>query len=103
MMHATCPTGGVPTCGTAFVFVIETALPPPPIDKPPRLPMVKPFILNARCRTKNDGPCGQPGMKNGRCKMHGGVFYKREKHGETTLRAIKQRKQERALLKGLKL
>jgi hypothetical protein len=34
--------------------------------------------------------------------MHGGVFYKRETHGGTTLRAIKQRKQERALLKEMK-
>lgn len=57
---------------------------------------VKP--CGARCRTKNGNPCGQPGMKNGRCKMHGGVFYKREIHGEKTLRAIKQRRQERKLL-----
>ena len=34
--------------------------------------------------------------------MHGGAFYKRETHGDTTLRAIKQRKQERALLKEMK-
>lgn len=31
--------------------------------------------------------------------MHGGVFYRRETHGGTTLRAIKQRVQERAFLK----
>jgi hypothetical protein len=41
-------------------------------------------------------------MKNGRCKMHGGVFYKRETHGATTLRAIKQRRQERSLLREMK-
>jgi predicted secreted Zn-dependent protease len=41
-------------------------------------------------------------MKNGRCRMHGGLFYKREKHGGRTLRAIKQRKQERAILKEMK-
>ena len=61
---------------------------------------VKP--CGARCRTKNGAPCGQPGMKNGRCKMHGGVFYKRETHGGTTLRAIAQRRQERALLKEMR-
>ena len=43
-----------------------------------------------------------PGMQNGRCKMHGGMFYKSETHGGTTLRAIRQRKQERALLKEMK-
>lgn len=41
-------------------------------------------------------------MQNGRCKMHGGVFYRRETHGGTTLRAIRQRKQEMALLKEMK-
>jgi hypothetical protein len=55
-------------------------------------------LCGAKCRTKNGGPCSQPGMQNGRCKMHGGVFFRRETHGETTLRAIKKRKQERALL-----
>lgn len=61
---------------------------------------VKP--CGAKCRTKNGAPCGQPGMQNGCCKMHGGVFYKRETHGDTTLRAIRQRKQERAFLKEMK-
>jgi len=55
----------------------------------------------ARCRTKNGAPCEQPAMKNGRCRMHGGVFYKRETHGGTTLRAIKQRKEERILFREL--
>jgi hypothetical protein len=41
-------------------------------------------------------------MKNGRCKMHGGVFYRRETHGGTTLRAKAQRKRERAILKEMK-
>lgn len=61
---------------------------------------VKP--CGARCRTKGGGPCMQPGMKNGRCKMHGGVFYRREIHGKTTLRAKAQRKQEQAFLKEMK-
>lgn len=58
---------------------------------------VKP--CGAKCRTKGGAPCMQPGMKNGRCKMHGGVFYKREKHGRTTLLAKKERKLEREFLK----
>jgi len=59
-------------------------------------------ICGAKCRTKNGGPCEQPGMKNGRCKMHGGVFYKRETHGKSTLRAKEQRKMERSFLKEMK-
>jgi hypothetical protein len=59
-------------------------------------------LCGAKCRTKEGAPCEQPGMKNGRCRMHGGVFYRRETHGGKTLRAIKQRKHERALLKEMK-
>ena len=59
-------------------------------------------LCGAKCRTKNGGSCNQPGMLNGRCKMHGGVFHKRETHGRTTLRAIKERKQERAFLREMK-
>ena len=59
-------------------------------------------ICGARCRTKNGGPCEQPGMKNGRCRMHGGVFYKRETHGGGTLMAKTRRKMERAILKEMK-
>jgi len=59
-------------------------------------------LCGAKCRTKNGGPCLQPGMKNGRCKMHGGVFYRREMHGCTTLLAKAQRRQERAFLREIK-
>lgn len=59
-------------------------------------------ICGAKCRTKNGAPCEQPGMKNGRCRMHGGVFYKRETHGGETLRAKARRKIERAILKEMK-
>jgi hypothetical protein len=34
--------------------------------------------------------------------MHGGVFYRRETHGSKTLRAIAERKKERALLREMK-
>lgn len=56
----------------------------------------------ARCRTKGGDPCLGPAMKNGRCRMHGGVFYRRETHSGTTLRAIAQRKKERAILKEIR-
>lgn len=59
-------------------------------------------ICGAKCRTKGGAPCEQPGMKNGRCRMHGGVFFKREKHGRATLKAKKERKMERAILKEMK-
>ena len=59
-------------------------------------------LCGAKCRTKGGAPCEQPGMRNGRCRMHGGVFYRRETHGGKTLRAIKQRKYERALLREMK-
>ena len=56
-------------------------------------------LCGAKCRTKGGDPCLQPGMKNGRCKMHGGVFYMRETHGCTTLRAKAERRKERAFVK----
>ncbi|MFZ0565790.1 MAG: hypothetical protein WAM28_06365 [Chlamydiales bacterium] len=59
-------------------------------------------LCGAKCRTKGGEPCTGPAMKNGRCRMHGGVFYKRETHGMTTLRAKEQRKKERAFLKEMK-
>jgi hypothetical protein len=40
--------------------------------------------------------------KNGRCRMHGGIFFKREKHGRMTLRAKNERKMERAFLNEMK-
>lgn len=59
-------------------------------------------LCGARCRTKEGAPCEQPGMQNGRCRMHGGIFFRREIHGGTTLRAIRRRKHERAVLKQMK-
>lgn len=56
----------------------------------------------ARCRTKGGAPCLGPAMKNGRCRMHGGVFSRLEKHGRATLKAKAERKQERAFLKEMK-
>lgn len=61
------------------------------------IPGVK--LCGAKCRTKDGEPCLQPGMQNGRCKMHGGCFYKKETHGRSTLRAKAERKREHALLR----
>lgn len=54
-------------------------------------------LCGARCRTKGGDICLQLGMRNGRCKMHGGVVYKKEIHGCTTLRAKAERNRERSL------
>lgn len=59
-------------------------------------------LCGAKCRTKGGRPCDQPGMMNGRCRMHGGVFYKRETHGGTTLRAIAKRKREKEFLREMR-
>lgn len=59
-------------------------------------------LCGARCRTKGGAPCEQPGMANGRCKMHGGVFCRREIHGNSTLRAKAERKKERAFLREMR-
>lgn len=56
----------------------------------------------AKCRTKGGAPCLGAAMKNGRCRMHGGVFYRRETHGRTTLRAKKRRTMERSIIKIIK-
>ncbi len=59
-------------------------------------------LCGARCRTKGGAPCTQIAMKNGRCKMHGGCFYKKEIHGRYTLRAKAERKKENVLLREMK-
>ena len=67
------------------------------------MPVMGVKTCGAKCRTKNGAPCEQPGMKNGRCRMHGGVFFKREKHGGATLRAKARRKRELSILKEMKM
>lgn len=59
-------------------------------------------LCGAKCRTKGGDPCLQPGMKNGRCKMHGGCFYKKEVHGRSTLCAKAERMMEHAFLREMK-
>ncbi len=66
------------------------------------MPIVGVKTCGARCRTKGGEPCLGPAMKNGRCRMHGGVFSRLEKHGRATLKAKAERKKERAFLKEMK-
>jgi len=66
------------------------------------MPILGVKLCGAKCRTKGGALCAQPGMKNGRCKMHGGVFFRREKHGRMTLRAKNARRIERAFLNKMK-
>ena len=53
-------------------------------------------------------PCGQPAMKNGRCRLHGGKStgakkpHKPIKHGRFTAEAIAQRKEVAALIRRYK-
>lgn len=54
-------------------------------------------FCGAKCRTKGGAPCEQPGMQNGRCRMHGGT--KPQIHGRLTLKARAERRQELALLR----
>ncbi len=56
----------------------------------------------AKCRTKGGAPCEQLAMKNGSCRMHGGVFFTREKHERMTLKAKYERKMVRAFLSEMK-
>ncbi|NGX32260.1 MAG: hypothetical protein K1060chlam4_00301 [Candidatus Anoxychlamydiales bacterium] len=67
------------------------------------MPIVGVKICGAKCRTKGGAPCQQSGMKNGRCRMPGGVFFRRETHGRTTLRAKEKRKKERDVLREIKV
>ena len=55
-------------------------------------------LCGARCRTKAGAPCLGVSMKNGRCRMHGGVHTRRKKHGRETTNAKLQRNNERSLL-----
>lgn len=65
----------------------------------PYMPQKK---CGARCRTKGGAPCLGWAMKNGRCRMHGGVLSKREIHGRQTLRARTRRSRDWKTFKELK-
>lgn len=68
----------------------------------------------ARARTNNHQPCRQPAMKNGKCRLHGGLTRntgaKTEegklrqkmgswKHGMCSKEAIEERRQIRKMIK----
>jgi hypothetical protein len=58
----------------------------------------------AKCRTKNGAPCLQPAMKeSNRCRMHFGHARKLRTHGRLTLQVKEERKQQRALLREMKV
>ncbi|MEQ8322187.1 MAG: HGGxSTG domain-containing protein [Rhodospirillales bacterium] len=72
----------------------------------------KPMLLDMqqapRCgaKTRKGSPCQSPAMKNGRCRMHGGLSTGAPKgnknafkHGYYTAESIAQRRMIRALLK----
>ena len=58
----------------------------------------------AKCRTKGGNPCLQPAMKeSNRCRMHFGHSRKLKTHGRLTIQAEEERKQQRILLKEMKI
>ena len=59
-------------------------------------------LCNAKCRTKGGAPCLGPGMKNGRCRMHGGVFYKEGNAWWEGITGASDAEKRAALLKGNK-
>ena len=70
-----------------------------------------PMHLSPRCgaRTRSGNPCKSPAMKNGRCRMHGGLSPGAPKgnknalrHGRYTADAIANRREVAALIRALK-
>jgi len=75
------------------------------------------FMKTPRCgaKTRKGTSCQAPGMKNGRCRLHGGkstgpktpegierIRHAHLKHGEYTKEAIASRKEFNALMRELK-
>lgn len=73
-------------------------------------------FCGARARQKNYESCMQPSMKNGRCRLHGGMSTGAKtkigklkaaqanlKHGAYTKEAVQQRLEMRELLKEFRL
>lgn len=61
-------------------------------------------LCGARCRSKNGLPCEQPAMRgSNRCKMHFGYSRELKTHGRFTHQAEAERKQQRELLKEMKI
>lgn len=61
-------------------------------------------LCGAKCRTKGGAPCEQPAMNDSnRCRMHFGHARKLRTHGRLTIAAETERKQQRALLREMKV
>lgn len=61
-------------------------------------------LCGARCRTKNGMPCLNPAMKDSnRCRMHFGHARKLKTHGRLTVKAEEERKEQRNLLREMKM
>lgn len=68
------------------------------------MPIVGIRQCGAKCRTKNGDPCLQPAMRDSnRCRMHFGHARKLKTHGRLTAQAEAERRQQRALLKEMKI
>jgi len=68
------------------------------------MPIIGIRSCGARCRTKNGDPCMQPAMRDSnRCRMHFGHARKLKTHGRLTIQAEEERRQQRALLKEMKV
>jgi hypothetical protein len=72
---------------------------------------INPMLLHmhqaprCRARTRRGSPCQSPAMKNGRCRMHGGLSPgapKGNKHARFTADAIARRREIRELLRAMK-
>ena len=73
--------------------------------------MQLPMHLSPRCgaRTRSGSPCQSPAMRNGRCRMHGGMSpgapkgnRNAFKHGRYAAKAIAQRREISELIRAMK-
>src|SRR5680860_301233 len=70
-----------------------------------------PMHLSRRCgaRTRSGSPCRSPALRNGRCRMHGGLSpgppkgnANARKHGFYTAKAIAERRELAVLLRAMR-
>jgi hypothetical protein len=70
------------------------------MGNPTQLPIHRSPRCGAHARTTGQ-PCRSPAMKNGRCRMHGGRAGRKPTHGRYSQAAIAERREVRAMLRGL--
>ena len=75
-------------------------------QRPGRPRSLRPMHASPRCgaRTRIGGRCCAPAMRNGRCRMHGGLSLSgpahcRYQHGQATREAIAMRRHVAALMR----